>query len=120
MEGLTTITIKDQPRQLYFGMMALEQFTRESGQLEEGSVLQMGQITCLVYAGLKNASFRNREILPVSFADVCDAVEEKFFDPKGQNELAEVVKAFTESKTVKGLAVQTEEVKKKKRSTGTR
>jgi hypothetical protein len=106
------ITIKDKQIPLHFGTMALEQFTKEAGQLEEGSVLQIGQITCLVWAGIKNAAFRNREITPVSFADVCDAVEEKFFDAEGQKELTEIVQMFSDSKAVK---MTSEEIKKKKK-----
>lgn len=98
--------------------MALEQFSKESGELEAESVLQVGQITCLIWAGLKNAAFRNREILPVSFADVSDAVEEMFYSPEGQEKLKEVMTAFSESKAVKFSSSSVEEVKKKKKPTG--
>jgi hypothetical protein len=114
----STITIKGEKVPVYFGMMALEQFTKEVGALDAGSVLQIGQMTCLAFAGIKNAAFRNRVISPVSFADVCDAVEEMFYTEEGNKELTDISMAFAESKAVKQL---TEEVKKKKvtkKSTG--
>jgi hypothetical protein len=106
------VTIKEQKVPLFFGMMAIEQFTTEVGALEAGSVLQTGQITCLIWAGIKNAAFRNRAICPVSFADVCDAVEDMLYTK--QDELEGVMKAFSESKAIKNLQGGEPEVKKKK------
>lgn len=109
----TTITIKDQVHEVYFGLMALEIFVKEQGAIDEGSVLHVGQITSLLWAGLKNAAFRNHQSLTLSFTEVADAVEQKYYSEEGQKELVGITNAFADSQAVKQQ--QTTEVKKKKR-----
>jgi hypothetical protein len=109
-----TITIKDNSYELHFGLMALETYTKLSGELEEGTFLQVGQMTALVWAGVQNGAYRLRKTLEISFADVSDAVEDMYCDVEGQKTLVEVMNAFNDSRPVKSFSQKSEEVKKKK------
>jgi hypothetical protein len=114
MNGLTQITINEQAYPVFFGMLALELFTKQVGNLDEDSVLGTAQTAHLVYAGLKNGAVRKGEAFALPFETVYDTVEEKYLTAEGQAELVEISKVFNESKAVKALSERVEEAKKKK------
>lgn len=113
MEGLTTITINGVAYPIFFGMPAVEAFTRKVGALETDTILSTKSVVYLVEAGLHNAAFRRAEVCPLSFSDIYDAVEEKLLSEAGQKEINAISIAFAESKIVKHFQAQDEEAKKK-------
>ena len=104
------INIKGKEYPIFFGMMAIELVSKATGG---GDITGTAQIVEMVYAGMKNHAFRNREDLPVKFADVYDAVEDMTTKADGKEWIAELGKAYNESAYVKKVAENADAKKKK-------
>jgi hypothetical protein len=111
-----TVTINGKDHELHFGMKAFLITQETIGAPEADENLDTDAMAAILWGGLKNAAFRDKKSLSVSFADVCDYVDESFWNSDRKKVLDEIVAAFSNSHPVQKMkeseAVQ-EDVKKK-------
>lgn len=114
-----TITINGIECPIYFGTRAIKHFYESiKDELEADDLLDVDKIANVVYAGIENAAYMNRVEVPVKFSQVYEEVDLMFYDPTKIPLLESIYKSLAASQVVKTLAKGTEDVKKKKRSSG--
>lgn len=109
------ININGKEYPIFFGMMAIELVSKVANG---GDIVGTAQIVEMVYAGMQNAAFRNREEVGVKFSDVYDAVEDMTTKADGKEWIADLGKAYNESAYVKKVSENAKESVKKKTQTG--
>jgi hypothetical protein len=114
-----TITINGIECPIYFGTRAIKHFYESiKDELEADDLLDVDKIANVVYAGIENAAYKERIDMPVKFSEVYEEVDLMFYDPTKFPLLESIYKALAASQVVKTLSQGTEDVKKKKRSSG--
>jgi hypothetical protein len=119
MNGYIQANILDKDRGLKFGTLAAEQITMELVSLgvATGGHYSNSMIAVVIYWGLYNNSFVKRQELDVTFEQVCDWVDENWYNKELEQTFTDIVKCYEESKqsklVIEKLKENVEEVKKK-------
>lgn len=115
------IEINNKSYPIFFGLMAQEMFEKSKLNTDTNGA----HLVNMVWAGIKNAAFRENEELKISFKDVYDAVEDMTTKPNGKDWITGIGKAYRESEYVSKLAKAMDdskppkdEIKKKGMTTG--
>lgn len=114
-----TITINGIECPIYFGTRAIGRFYESiKDELEADTLLDVDKMANVVYAGIENAAYRDRVKCPVLFSHVYEEIDLMFYDPSKFSLLESIYNALSASQVVKTLSQGTEDVKKKKKSSG--
>lgn len=114
-----TITINGIECPIYFGTRSIGTFYSSiKEEYEANTLIDVDKMAHVVWAGIENAAYRDKVKPTVKFSQVYEEIDLMFYDPTKFPLLEEIYRALESSQVVKTLAQGTEDVKKKKKSSG--
>jgi hypothetical protein len=120
MTGYLQADILGKARGLKFGTLAAENILVELSALgvATGGNYNSAMMATVIYWGLYNNAFVKKETLDVTFEQICDWVDDHWYDAAQQKIMTEIVQTYETSKhsvmVLEKLEKQLEELKKKK------